>query len=280
MPTLSDPPVAAPSDPVIRIEDLSVRYRVPMERIPSLKEYTIRRLKRNLAFQDFWALKQVSFQVERGECFGIIGPNGAGKSTLLKVIARVLHPTSGRVRVWGRVCPLLELGAGFDAELTGRENIFLNGTILGFTRKDLEARQQRIIDYAGLQEFIDAPLRTYSSGMVARLGFAIVTDEKPDILIIDEILSVGDAEFQEKSGKRMSQFLHSGTTILLVSHSLKEIQKFCRRAIWLQQGRLKAEGPSERVIRQYRGLHFRTPSGLKPDLPPALLGRPPVIRQH
>jgi ABC-2 type transport system ATP-binding protein len=223
-----------------------------MERIPSLKEYTIRRLKRNLAFQEFWALKKVSFQVARGECFGIIGPNGAGKSTLLKVIARVLHPTSGRVRVWGRVCPLLELGAGFDAELTGRENIFLNGTILGFTRKDLEARQRRIIEFAGLQEFIDAPLRTYSSGMMARLGFAIVTDEKPDILIIDEILSVGDAEFQEKSGKRMSQFLHSGTTILLVSHSLHDIQKFCRRAIWLQQGRLKAEGPSERVIRQYQ----------------------------
>jgi ABC-2 type transport system ATP-binding protein len=223
-----------------------------MERISSLKEYTIRRLKRNLAFRDFWALKQVSFQVARGECFGIIGPNGAGKSTLLKVIARVLHPTSGRVRVWGRVCPLLELGAGFDPELTGRENIFLNGTILGFTRKDLEARQQRIIEYAGLQEFIDAPLRTYSSGMVARLGFAIVTDEKPDILIIDEILSVGDAEFQEKSGKRMSQFLHSGTTILLVSHSLKEIQKFCQRVIWLKQGRLQAEGPPERVIQQYQ----------------------------
>jgi len=223
-----------------------------MERIPSLKEYTIRRLKRNLAFQDFWALDKVTFQVARGEFFGIIGPNGAGKSTLLKAIARVLHPTSGRVRVWGRVCPLLELGAGFDPELTGRENIFLNGTILGFTRRHLESRQDRIIEFAGLADFIDAPLRTYSSGMVARLGFAIVTDENPDILIIDEILSVGDAEFQEKSAKRMTEFLHSGTTILLVSHSLADIRRFCQRVIWLQHGSLMAEGTPDSVIKQYQ----------------------------
>jgi ABC-type polysaccharide/polyol phosphate transport system ATPase subunit len=223
-----------------------------MERIPSLKEYTIRRLKRNLAFQDFWALNKVTFQVARGEFFGIIGPNGAGKSTLLKVIARVLHPTAGRVRVRGRVCPLLELGAGFDPELTGRENIFLNGTILGFTRRNLESRQNRIIEFAGLRDFIDAPLRTYSSGMVARLGFAIVTDEKPDILIIDEILSVGDAEFQEKSAKRMNEFLHSGTTILLVSHSLADIRRFCQRVIWLQHGNLMAEGTPDLVIKQYQ----------------------------
>jgi ABC-2 type transport system ATP-binding protein/lipopolysaccharide transport system ATP-binding protein len=223
-----------------------------MERIPSLKEYTIRRLKRNLAFQDFWALDKVTFQVAQGEFFGIIGPNGAGKSTLLKVIARVLHPTAGRVRVRGRVCPLLELGAGFDPELTGRENIFLNGTILGFTRRDLQSRQNRIIEFAGLREFIDAPLRTYSSGMVARLGFAIVTDEKPDILIIDEILSVGDAEFQEKSARRMTEFLHSGTTILLVSHSLADIRRFCQRVIWLQHGSLVAEGPPDSVIKRYQ----------------------------
>lgn len=249
--TLSNSPSPIVTEPTIRIDDLSVRYRVPMERIPSLKEYAIRRLKRTLAFHDFWALNQVSFQAARGEFLGIIGPNGAGKSTLLKVIARVLHPTAGRVRVRGRVCPLLELGAGFDPELTGRENIFLNGTILGFSRRDLETRQDRIIAFAGLQDFIDAPLRTYSSGMIARLGFSIVTDENPDILIIDEILSVGDAEFQEKSADRMAQFMNSGTTILFVSHSLNDIRRFCRRVIWLQQGRLQAEGDPETVIQKY-----------------------------
>jgi len=253
LPTLFNPPIASAFEPAIQIENLSVRYRVPMERIPSLKEYTIRRLKRNLAFQDFWALHEVTFQVAHGEFFGIIGPNGAGKSTLLKVIARVLHPTTGRVRVRGRVCPLLELGAGFDPELTGRENILLNGTILGFTRRDLESRQNRIIEFAGLRDFIDAPLRTYSSGMIARLGFAIVTDQNPDILIIDEILSVGDAEFQEKSTKRMSEFLNSGTTIILVSHRLEDIQRFCQRVIWLQRGRLEAEGDPDSVIRKYKG---------------------------
>lgn len=251
LPISSSPVSPAPAEPVIRIEKLSVRYRVPMERIPSLKEYTIRRLKRTLTYQDFWALQDIELQVAQGEFLGIIGPNGAGKSTLLKVIARVLHPTAGRVRVRGRVCPLLELGAGFDPELTGRENIFLNGAILGYTRRDLQARQERIIDFAGLQDFIDAPLRTYSSGMIARLGFSIVTDENPDILIIDEILSVGDAEFQEKSAERMTRFLNSKTTILFVSHSLNDIRRFCRRVVWLQQGCLQAQGDPEAVIQQY-----------------------------
>jgi ABC-type polysaccharide/polyol phosphate transport system ATPase subunit len=251
LPISSKPDLPAAPAPVIAIENLSVRYRVPVERILSLKEYAIRRLKRSLAFHDFFALNQLNLTVDPGEFLGIIGPNGAGKSTLLKVISRVLHPTSGRVRVCGRVCPLLELGAGFDLELTGRENILLNGTILGFTRRDLEQRQDRIIAFAGLQDFIDAPLRTYSSGMIARLGFAIVTDENPDILIVDEILSVGDAEFQEKSAKRMAEFLHSGTTILLVSHSLNDIRRLCRRVIWLQHGRLQADGDPETVIQKY-----------------------------
>jgi ABC-2 type transport system ATP-binding protein/lipopolysaccharide transport system ATP-binding protein len=248
---LSDQPSTVDREPSIQLDNLSVRYRVPQEHIPSIKEYAIRRLKRSLSYHEFWALDQVTFEVAQGECLGIIGSNGAGKSTLLKVIARVLSPTAGRVRVRGRVCPLLELGAGFDPELTGRENIFLNGTILGFTRRDLEARQDRIIEFAGLRDFIDSPLRTFSSGMIARLGFAIVTDETPDILIIDEILAVGDADFQKTSAERLDRFLTSGTTILLVSHSLADIKRFCERVIWLDHGRVLAEGAPGKVIQDY-----------------------------
>jgi len=224
----------------IRLDDVSVRYRVPHERIPSIKEYAIRWLQRGLRYEDFWALRSVSLEVHRNEVLGIIGANGAGKSTLLKVVARVLQPTSGRARLWGRVAPLLELGAGFDPELTGRENVFLNGTLLGFSRKDLAGRLDRIVEFAGLEEFIDAPLRTYSSGMYARLGFAVATDIRPEILIIDEILSVGDAAFQEKSFDRVRSFLGDGTTVLLVSHNLDQVARLCQRVAWLQHGEVVA----------------------------------------
>jgi ABC-type polysaccharide/polyol phosphate transport system ATPase subunit len=237
--------------PVILIENVSIRYRIPQEKIPSLKEYAIRRLKRTLAYHDFWALDGVSLSVYPGEVLGIIGPNGAGKSTLLKVISRVLRPARGRVRIRGRVSPLLELGAGFDYELTGRENIFLNGTILGYSVNEITARLDRIIDFSGLRDFIDSPLRTYSSGMVARLGFSVATDVQPDILIIDEILAVGDADFQKKSMDRIISFQNLGSTILLVSHSLESIQNMCNRAIWMDRGRLAYDGLPEQVIQKY-----------------------------
>ena len=240
--------------PAIWVKGVSVRYRVPLERIPSIKEYIIRRLKGEVQYQAFLALKNVDLKVYPGEVVGIIGPNGAGKSTLLKVVARVLRPTQGRVRVRGRISPLLDLGAGFDPELTGRENIYLNSMILGHSRQQIDARFEHIVSFSGLEEFIDAPLRTYSTGMVARLGFAVATDVRPEILIVDEILGVGDADFQIRSAERIQSFQASGTTILLVSHSLEDVQKMCSRAVWLDQGLVKAEGSPEQVIHHYLGL--------------------------
>ena len=236
----------------IRLDDVSVRYRVPHERIPSIKEYAIRWLRRRIRYADFWALRNVNLEVRRDEVFGIIGANGAGKSTLLKVVARVLRPTTGRIRAWGHVAPLLELGAGFDMELTGRENILLNGAILGFSRTDLAARLDSIVDFAELSEFIDAPIRTYSSGMLARLGFAIATDVKPDILIIDEILAVGDAAFQTKSAERMRELLAKGTTVLIVSHNLEVVRQMCDRVVWLRSGEAVAIGAPVEVLARYQ----------------------------
>ncbi len=236
----------------VKLEQVSVRYRVPHQRIPSLKEYAIHWLQRRLRYADFWALRDVDLEVSRGEVFGILGANGAGKSTLLKVVARVLRPTSGRVRVWGRVAPLLELGAGFDLELSGRENIFLNGTTLGFSKADVASRLDRIVEFAEVGEFIDAPLRTYSSGMVARLGFAIATDVEPEVLIVDEILAVGDAAFQKKSAERIRSFREYGTTILLVTHNATVLETMCSRALWLKRGEVAAVGPVEEVLAKYQ----------------------------
>ena len=257
-PTVSDPlpsvraALASFGEPVVQLEGVGVRYRVPRERIPSFKDYAIRWLKRSLTYDDLWALRGVSLEVRRGESFGIIGHNGAGKSTLLKLLARVLRPTEGRVRVAGRVAPLLELGAGFDYELTGRENVFLNGTILGFNSADIGSRFDRIVAFAGLKEFIDMPLRTYSTGMVARLGFAVATDVKPDLLIVDEVLAVGDGEFQARSRERMATFRGEGQTVILVSHNLNSIATMCQRAAWLDHGRLRAAGPVNDVVAQYQ----------------------------
>lgn len=240
-------------DIAVQLESVTVRYRVPHERYATLKEHTIRLLQRRVQYDDFLALRDVSLTVRRGEVVGIIGRNGAGKSTLLKVIGRVLRPTRGRVVVRGRIAPLLELGAAFHPELTGRENIFLNGALLGFSRAEMQAKFDRIVDFAELRDFIDAPLRTYSSGMAARLGFAIATDVEPDILIIDEILSVGDAAFQQKSAERIQSFRASDTTILLVSHNLALVESMCDRALWLDRGRVVAEGTAGFVVQQYRG---------------------------
>lgn len=253
--TISDLPketrAEAQEQTVIRLEDVSVNYRVPRERVASLKEHAIRWIQRRLQYDNFLALQAVNLEVRRGDVVGIIGRNGAGKSTLLKVIARVLRPTRGRVVVHGRVAPLLEFGAGFHPELTGRENVFLNGALLGFSRGEMQAKFNRIVDFAELWNFIDAPLRTYSSGMIARLGFAIATDVDPDVLIVDEILGVGDTEFQQKSAERINDFHKAGVTFLLVSHSLDVVRNLCNKAVWLDNGQVVASGPADQVIESY-----------------------------
>lgn len=240
------------SEQVIRVEDVSVRYRVPSERIGTLKEYIIRFLKRQVQMRTFWALQGISLDVYQSEVFGIVGNNGAGKSTLLKVVARVLRPTKGRMIVRGRVAPLLELGAGFHPELTGKENIFLNSAMLGFSRRETLAKYDQIVDFSELGEFINAPIRTYSSGMYTRLGFSVATASDPDVLIVDEILGVGDETFQKKCAARIEAFRQRGAAILLVSHNMTTIQAMCQRVAWLDHGELKAIGMPDQVIRAYR----------------------------
>jgi lipopolysaccharide transport system ATP-binding protein len=239
-------------NPVIILDNICVRYRAPEAKFGTFKEYAIQLLKRKVKFKEFNALSNVNLQVNEGEILGIIGRNGAGKSTLLKVIARVLIPTEGRVRIRGRVSPLLELGAGFHPELTGLENIFLNGTLLGHTRREIESRLAEIIEFAELSSFIDSPLRTYSSGMVARLGFSVSTTWQPEILILDEILSVGDEAFRNKCKVRMATYRDAGSTTLLVTHDSSTVETLCARAVWLDHGEIKAIGPASEVVNMYR----------------------------
>ncbi len=236
----------------IRLEHVGVRYRAPDERIQSIKEYAIRWVQGKIKHRDFWALRDINLSIPRGETLGLIGHNGAGKSTLSKLVARVLKPNTGRIIVRGQVAPLLEFGAGFHPELTGRENVYLNGALLGFSRHEMEDKFKRIVDFAELWDFIDAPMRTYSTGMWARLGFAVATDVKPDILIIDEVLSVGDESFQHKSAARMQEFRELGATILFVSHSMPTIEEMCHQAVWLDHGHLMEIGEPKKVIQAYR----------------------------
>lgn len=237
--------------PAIRVERVSVRYRIPRERIGSLKEYAIRRLKRRLFFDEFEALKDVSLQIHPGETVGVIGRNGAGKSTLFRLIARVMPPSAGRIVVAGRVAPLLELGLGFHGELTGRENVMLQGTLLGFSRREMRRRIPGIVEWAEIDEFIDAPVRTYSTGMAARLAFSVATDVEPDILLVDEALAVGDETFQRKCRTRIEQFHRGGKTVLFVSHALDQVRKSCQRAIWIHEGRLVRDGDTTSVTELY-----------------------------
>ena len=225
-----------------------MRYRVPRERVPTFKEFAIKWMRRRVVYEELLALSHVSLAVASGDAVAVIGRNGAGKSTLLKVIARVLRPTEGQVFVHGRVAPLLELGAGFDHELTGRENVYLNGAILGRSRQDMMRRFDRIVDFAELQDFIDAPLRTYSTGMIARLGFAVATDVEADILLVDESLSVGDIAFQKKCMDRIHAFIAGGSTLVLVTHSPDLVRMLCRRAVWLDAGHVAASGPADEVV--------------------------------
>jgi ABC-2 type transport system ATP-binding protein len=248
---IAEEPVTNPEE-AVHLEAVSVRYRVPSERVGTFKEYFIRRLKGQVKMRTFWALQDVALNVYPGEVFGLVGVNGAGKSTLLKVVARVLRPTKGRVVVKGRVAPLLELGAGFHQELTGEENIFLNGALLGYSRREMQEKYDQIVDFSELGEFINAPIRTYSSGMYARLGFSVATASEPDVLIVDEVLSVGDEAFQRKCEARIEAFRKRGAAILLVSHSMTMIAEMCQRAAWLDHGALKAIGEPAQVIRAYR----------------------------
>jgi ABC-type polysaccharide/polyol phosphate transport system ATPase subunit len=235
----------------VDVSDASVRYRVPHERIPTFKEFALRWLRGGVVYQDLLALDRVTLRIRRGEAVGIVGRNGAGKTTLLKVIARVLRPPSGSVSVHGRLAPLLELGAGFDPELSGRENVFLNGAILGRSRAEMVSRLPSIIDFSELADFIDAPLRTYSTGMVARLGFAVATDVDPDVLLIDEVLSVGDLAFARKCLDRIHAFRARGATLVLVSHSPDTVRSLCERAAWLRGGHLVADGPADEVLKGF-----------------------------
>ncbi|OGO15939.1 MAG: teichoic acid ABC transporter ATP-binding protein [Chloroflexi bacterium RBG_16_48_8] len=239
---------------VIELESVSVRYRVPEERIGTFKEYMIRRIQGKVKDRDFWALHDVDLKVHKGEVFGVIGRNGAGKSTMLKIVSRVLRPTKGRVRVMGCVAPLLELGAAFHHELTGRENIFLNAALLGHTQKQVEERFQKIVDFADISGFIDAPMRTYSTGMVARLGFSVATAWEPDILVLDEVLAVGDEAFQAKCHDRINNFRKNGATVLLVSHNTQVVKNICQRVAWIDQGVIQAVGVPEEIVQLYRGV--------------------------
>jgi lipopolysaccharide transport system ATP-binding protein len=252
MPDFSD--ILDTEEMIVELDNVSVSYRVPQEAIGTFKEYSIRLLQGRIKQRHFNALNKVTLNVNRGEVFGLIGHNGAGKSTLLKLVAKVIRPTEGRVIVRGKVAPLLEVGAGFHPELTGRENIYLNGAMLGFSQEEMREKFPRIVEFSELGDFIDAPLRTYSSGMTARLGFAVATDSQPDILIVDEILSVGDEGFQHKSNERIQSIKAQGATILLVSHSMSVIEGMCQRAAWLHRGQILAMGTAKSVVEHYLGL--------------------------
>ena len=236
---------------MIKAEHVSVKYLMTYDRIKSMKEYLVQLVKGKIPYEEFWALKDVSFEVKKGEVLGIIGHNGAGKSTLLKVISGILKPTEGSVQINGTIVPMLELGSGFDFDLTGRENVFLNGAILGYSEQFLKEKYEEIVAFSELGQFIDVPLRNYSSGMVMRLAFSIATVVNPDVLIVDEILAVGDADFQEKSKKRMLELMGGGTTVLFVSHSLPQIREMCNNAIWLEHGQMKLCGDVQKVCDAY-----------------------------
>lgn len=241
-------------DVIVEVNDVSMMFRLYKEKVDDLKNFVIKKLKRQISYTEFYALKNVSFQVHRGESFGIVGVNGSGKSTMLKIIAGVMKPTKGDVQIRGKVAPMIELGAGFDFDLTARENVFLNGAILGYDRDMLHEKFDEIIAFAELQEFVDVPIKNFSSGMVTRLGFSIATIEKPDILIVDEILAVGDYRFQEKCEERINSMLEHGTTLLLVSHNMDQVKRLCRKGILLSHGENVICGDMAEVCDRYENL--------------------------
>ena len=244
--------MADENNSIIRVENVSMRFRMANDRVTSIKEMVTKMLKRQVEYKDFWALKNVSFDVKRGEVIGLIGRNGAGKSTILKIISGILKPTEGSVYRGGGIVPMLELGSGFDYDLTGKENIYLNGAVLGYSKEFLESRYNDILEFSELGEFINTPIRNYSSGMLMRLAFSIATVVNPEILIVDEILSVGDENFQKKSHARMMELMAGGTTVLYVSHKLDQIREMCNRVVWRENHTVKMFGDVKEVCDAYR----------------------------
>lgn len=238
---------------MIEVKNVSMRFNMSGDKINSLKEYFIKAVKKEIKRKEFWALSDVSFDIEQGEVVGIIGHNGAGKSTILKVISGILYPTKGEVKAHGNIVPMLELGSGFDYDLTGRENVYLNGAILGYSEAFIDEKYDEILAFSELGEFIEMPIRNYSSGMLMRLAFSIATVVHPEIMIVDEILAVGDADFQEKSKKRMLEMMSGGTTVLFVSHSIAQIEEMCNRVVWLDHGKVKMIGEASDVCAAYQG---------------------------
>lgn len=236
---------------VIIVDQATVRFNMASERIDNLKEYCVKLIKRELMFKEFLALKDVSLKVRKGEAWGIVGTNGSGKSTLLKLICGILKPYKGSVAIRGSIAPLIELGAGFDGDLTARENIFLNGAVLGYDHKFMQNHFNEIVEFAELQDFLDMPIKNYSSGMAARLGFAIATIVRPDILICDEVLAVGDYAFQQKCSMRMREMRKCGTTLLYVSHSIDSVQEICDHALWIDKGVVRMSGKADEICEAY-----------------------------
>ncbi|MEA5136745.1 MAG: ABC transporter ATP-binding protein [Candidatus Fimivivens sp.] len=239
-------------DSIIQVNNVTMRFNLAREKTSSLKEYFLQVVKGRLKFDEFFALKEVSLKIERGDYFGLVGLNGSGKSTLLRVIAGVYKPTSGNVSVHGSVAPMIELGAGFDMDLTARENIFLNGAVLGYSPEFIKEKFDDIVEFSELHNFLDVPLKNYSSGMIARIAFAIATVTEPDILLADEILSVGDYKFQEKCEQRMNQLIDKGTTVVLVSHSIEQIERNCNKVAWLQNGKIIMQGDAKEICEKYK----------------------------
>ena len=235
----------------VQIQDVSMRFNLAKEKVDNLKEYFVRKIKGSICMDEFYALRNISFNIERGDSFAILGSNGSGKSTLLKIISGIYRPSSGNVIVSGSIAPMIELGAGFDMDLTARENVFLNGAVLGYSRAFMRQHFEQIIDFAELWDFVDVPIKNFSSGMQARLGFAIATQVKPDILIVDEILSVGDAHFREKCEIKMEELRNGGATLILVSHSKEQVLKVCKNAAWINKGQLMKLGTAQEVCDEY-----------------------------
>ena len=244
---------------MIEVNKVSMRFNMAKEKHESLKEYFLAAVQGRLQFEEFYALRDVSLTVERGDFYGLVGLNGSGKSTLLKVISGVFKPSAGSVMVRGTIAPLIELGAGFDFDLTARENIFLNGTVLGMTPKYIREKFDEIVEFSELRDFLDIPLKNYSSGMVSRLAFAVATTTKPDVLIADEILAVGDFLFQQKCEKRMQELMGGGTTVILVSHSIEQIERMCNKVTWLEKGRVRMQGSCGAVCAAYKELNGHGP---------------------
>lgn len=239
-------------DIIIKIEDVSIRFNLAKEKVDNLKDFLIRKAKGKISYDEFWALQDINLEIPRGSSIGLIGLNGCGKSTLLKTIAGVLKPTKGKVTVKGTMAPLIELGAGFDFDLTARENIFLNGAILGYSRKEMEMYYDDIVEFSELQEFMDVPIKNFSSGMISRIAFAIATIGHPDILIVDEVLSVGDYRFQQKCEERIKKMMDKNTTVLFVSHSIEQVKMICEKAAWIEKGHLKMYGDAKEICELYQ----------------------------